>query len=143
MIKRVTALFFISLANLILIGHAVIAHHHIAEKALVNQCCKSDVKADNYCTAEDNDHHNNNNDDDYCILKQLVVVRTNQDKHEFKCFDCTDNLPQFDGFQTILFDTRINGFFPLILKETKHIFLSAAYPYFASTCLGLRAPPAA
>lgn len=142
MIKRVAALFFILIANIILLAHVAVSHHHHKSKVcIVSSHCQTDSEAHKHNTTEHNHEHDGDNNSEYCALNQVVVIRSNQVKHEFKYFNCADNNTQIDDFQAVLFDKGLYDLFPTVFSNVQLLLLSSAYSCFVSTGLGLRAPP--
>jgi len=142
MIKRASALFIILLANIILFAHAVIPHYHHKTEV----CIESFQGQINHDDHEDktNDHeheHNGKNSSDYCASEQVFVVPYNQLKQEYKYLDSDKSDLQFSKLQIIVIDKDLYCHFPTILSKRQLLFYTSTYSGFASTILGLRAPP--
>jgi len=142
MIKRSTAFFYILFASIVLLVHAVIPHHHHESKIfIVNSDCQADNGVHKHGTTEHNHEDHSESNSEYCVIQQIVVVRSNQVRHELKSQDSSDNHSQFDGFKANLFKKGLNVPFPTILSNSQVSSLPSNYSTFASTGLGLRAPP--
>lgn len=138
MIKKTAALFFILLANIILLAHAVAPHNHHNGLACI---CKTGINAHPQESSNSNHKHNGKNSSDYCILTQLIVVRNTQVKLECKNVDFTDNHSQFDGIQAILINNIFKVFHPIYRTNVHLPQIGTLYNHFVNTGLGLRAPP--
>ncbi|MDP3180594.1 MAG: hypothetical protein Q8M67_02145 [Bacteroidota bacterium] len=142
MIKRTTALFFILLANIALLVHAVVPHHH--HKSLVcieSSHCQSDSYAHNHSTTAHDHEHDGNAGTECCVLKQAVVIPANFLRQEFKCLGCDDNNSPFVHFQAILFSNEFKSFVPKIISIAQIPLKTSSHSCFVSTSSGLRAPP--
>ena len=140
--KRLPALFFILLANIVFLAHAVIPHHHHdSEVCFESSHCQTHSESHEHSATEHNHNHDGENNAVYCILNQVFVVPSNHVKQESKCLDCFHNHPQFDKSQAILTDNRLCCLLPKILKKDQLLFFSSTYFHFASTSIGPRAPP--
>ena len=142
MIKRASALFIILLANIILFAHAVIPHYHHKTEVCI-ESFHGQINHDDHedKTNDDKHEHNGENSSDYCASKQVFVIPGNQVKQEYKCLDNTDNDLQLNKLQTIGNDKDLCCHFQAILSENQLLFYTSTYSCFASTILGLRAPP--
>ena len=142
MIRKKTAIFFILLANIILLAHAVVPHHHHkSQVCIVSSHCQTDCQ-DHHHDAPGHDHQDDGkSDSDCCVLKQVVAIPSNLVKQEFRSFDSDNDLPDFDGFQCVLFDNGLGIFVPIGSSVAKLQFLSSNYFHFVNTSIGLRAPP--
>jgi len=142
MIRRSTAYFYILLTSFVLLAHAVIPHHHHeSEIFIVNPDCKTDKGIHKHGTTEHKHKEHNKNDTGYCVIQQVVVVRSDQVKYELKSQDNSDNYQQYNWFKADLYKKSLSVSFPAFLSNVKVLLLSSAYSLLASTALGLRAPP--
>jgi hypothetical protein len=79
MIRKTTATFFILLANIILLAHAVFPHHHHELQVCINiSHCHHTEQDSSTHPADCNHEHDSSSPVTNCILKQLVVVPVNQ-----------------------------------------------------------------
>ena len=142
MIRKKTAIFFILLANIALLAHAVVPHHH--HKSLVcveSNHCQSDSDTHNHNTCAHDHEHDGDAGTECCVLKQAVVIPANSVKQEFKFLGCDDNHSLFVHFQAILFSNAILSFVPRIIQNAQISLKTSSYSFFVSTSSGLRAPP--
>ena len=72
MIKRNTALFFILLANIILLAHAAIPHHHHKGQVCIEKShCEADCESHEHDATKNDHEHNSNNQ--CCVLIQDIM----------------------------------------------------------------------
>jgi hypothetical protein len=136
MIRKTTALFFLLLANLVLLAHAVVPHHHHVSQICVNYThCASDSE-----TSDNNHDHDCGNGSANCILKQLVVLPSNQYKQECKILPVTDKHAEFDYVDAFLQNDDLKLIAPLIVSifELHEITHNSSFDLSSP---GLRAPP--
>ncbi len=145
MIKRVTAIFFILMANIILLAHAAIPHHHHN-----NRFCIIDLHAQTGCEAHQHDatehhhhEHDGNKNSELCVLKQDIVIPSNQLKLDCKSFEYKDNHSPFNNFQAIIFKNELSVFAPIFVSCVQKILKTSGHACFISSAIGLRAPPIA
>lgn len=82
--KKITAIFFILLANIIIVAHAVVPHHHLPKQVFViTEHNDEDINGHKHHTDEHNHEHGATNDYDYCLLKQVITTPANSSKQEF------------------------------------------------------------
>jgi hypothetical protein len=142
MIRKRTAIFLILIANIVLLAHAVVPHHHHKSQVCIVSChCQADCQDHNNNLPGHNNQHDGNNESDCCVLKQAVAIPSNLVKQDFRGFDSDNNHPDFDGFQCVLFDNELDIFEPIDSSVAKLQFLSSNYSHFVNTSIGLRAPP--
>lgn len=139
MIKKLAAYSFIILANFVLLAHAVLPHHHHQSVVCVESShCQNDNNAHTHNTPEDT-HQHDGNTSTHCILKQAVIVSSNQGKNEtdlvfnahYPSLHLHFNLP-YTGTEDIIPIFRIIAFVTDI---------SFSFSSYITTSLGLRAPP--
>lgn len=142
MIRKKTAIFFILLANIILLAHAVVPHHYHKEQVcLVNAHCQNDSKAHQHNASGHNHEHDGSEGTQNCVLKQTVAIPANSLRQEFKCLGCDDNHSPFVHLQAILCGNELISFVPEIISNAQTPSGSSQHSNFVSTSLGLRAPP--
>ena len=143
MSKKGIAIFFVLLANIIILAHAAIPHHHFP--FLITETSPSTVfehKHDhNHAThGLNHQHHDDKDDYDHCPLNKVVTTQ----KDNAKSLDSSDTYwgPGFVGFNAILTNDgfHCNNITVTILQS--HLF-SSTYISYAARVLGLRAPPVA
>lgn len=143
MIRKITAIFLILLANIVLLVHAVVPHHHHQEQVcIVNEHCQNDSLAHEHNTPEHNHEHDGENSSESCALKQAVVIPANLVRQEFKCLGCDDNHSTFVHFHAILFSNEFIPFVPKVVSNEQIPLITYSHSNFVSASLGLRAPPA-
>lgn len=141
MIRKSITVFFILLANFVLLAHAVIPHHHHQNKVcIVGSTYDTNSEIHKYDTNECEQDHKSENEADDCSLNQIVVVRSSQIRHEIKCIDFADNNAQFDGIQAVLFD-KGGGLFLINVSTINPPLLPSIYSDFVGALIYLRGPP--
>lgn len=142
MIKKASALIIILLANIILFAHAVIPHyHHKTEVCIESFHHKINDDATEHKTTEPRHEHNDKNSSDYCASQQAFLIPVNQIKQETQYTDSVDANLQLTSLQAGLSDKDAYLHFPTFLSNVPFLFFTSARSSFASTILGLRAPP--
>ncbi|MFH1001353.1 MAG: DUF6769 family protein [Bacteroidota bacterium] len=138
--RRKIALFILFFANIILLAHAVLPHHHhetyvcLFDKHSYHDNDSSEEKT--FCHHE---HHGQNEDSADCLLKNLVVLPAKSIKQAFQSFTYTSDYHHFNDF-LLNFDDERSGF----LSSSNHFQQfteESSYLNYVSRCLGLRAPP--
>jgi hypothetical protein len=142
MIKRITSIAFILLANILLLAHAVVPHHHHHKQVcLVNSHCIDINLADDLNTNRDNHNHDGEKNSDDCILKEPVIVLTNQWKVDLRFNDKTPDQTSLDEFYNCPSHIITGFIFPVFSRVLTSHFNNSRYSSLVSTSLGLRAPP--
>ncbi len=137
--KNKTAIFFVLLANIIIVAHAVVPHHHLPRQFfIITEHSDEDVNGHKHHTDEHNHEHGDANDYDYCLLKQVITTPANSSKQEFSS-------PSIDfNFGSVLAILIKNDFAcnpPPILSYRQSTFHNSFYTCFINSVSGLRAPP--
>jgi len=136
MIKKTTAVFFLLLANLVLLVHAVVPHHHHDSQICINYThCTSDCE-----TPENNHDQDIGNFSNNCILKQLVVLPSNQYKQECKILPFTDRHSEFNYLDAVLLNDDLKLITPIVVSVFELHKITHYYCIDVSS-VGLRAPP--
>ncbi len=133
MIKKITAYSFILLANIVLLAHAVLPHHHHEQQVCIERThCASDTDAHVHNNDAKDHQHDGNTNSTACVLKQAVLIPSAQgrilnncDNHDFYILS---NFGYVD-LQPISEDVTY-------IPEFPSFFIS-----FVTASLGLRAPP--
>jgi hypothetical protein len=142
MIKRTTAILLILLANIILMAHAFVPHHHHkSEVCIDNPYGHADSDSHKHSDIEKNNNHDGKNEKEYCVLKEFVAIPINRLIKEIKSFDYSDNHVLLDKFHSILLDNGLKAFVSLIKAKAYLPLNTSSYIHFLETSLGLRAPP--
>ena len=130
MIRRTASILFLLLANLILLVHTVIPHHHHANLI----CFKHDLQlTDNH----DDNHHDKDND--ICSLQNIIVIV--QNNQEIKSVSPQNYIDQFNNSQALL--SNSNQYIPIQSKIIwlKHYHSPPYYSPLFENNKGLRGPP--
>lgn len=142
MIKRIPALFFILLANVVLLAHAVIPHHHHGEEVcIVSSHCEFDGEAHEHDDAEHNHEHNGADNIDDCALQQILISPPAKVRHEIKSLDLDNDLFHKFHLQALLIENRLVIDSYLSFRKTEPPILYFTYQNYAGKVSGLRAPP--
>lgn len=137
MIRKRTAIFFILLANIIILVHAVVPHHYHQMAICVNTShCQSDSNA------HDHDHeHDGEENSQSCVLKQAVFIPSTQENQFSNCLYAADKPLATIDFQAVLFDNGYLAGAPCIVSWSQTSFDTSSFTEFIAPSLGLRAPP--
>ena len=143
MMKRRIAIFFVLLANIIILAHAAIPHHHYP--FLITETSQSIVpehKHDHNHTAHglNHQHHDDKDDYDHCLLNKVVTIL--KDNAKSLDYSATYWGHSFDGFNAILTNVEFHCKNITVTILQSHLF-SSSYTSYAASVLGLRAPPIA
>ena len=142
MIKKTLTVFFILLANFILLAHAFIPHHHYQNKVcLATIHCKANSEAKTNSFPNSNEEHNTDNTPENCILIQLVVISDHQENNDFKCSFNTYNSSKTTNFHILFFENILTPYFHPSISRTSLPSLILHYSSFCNTSFGLRGPP--
>jgi hypothetical protein len=139
MIKKITAYCFLLLANIVLLAHAVLPHHHHEQQVCIERThCASDADAHVHNTDAKDHQHDGNANSTECVLKQTFVIPSSQARFVNNCDNCSNNhnhnlyiLSSF-GYVYLQPFSEVVPYFP----EFSSFLIS-----FVTTSLGLRAPP--
>ena len=138
--QRLTSIFFVILANVILLAHSVVHHHHHD-----NQICFEDSHCETH-NLPSNDHtgcHYPQNDDNCCVLQDVVAIQNSDLRQEVKYLFYIDLQNIFDGYQFLLADNAIHRTPFLYITPSRQSYSSALYLKVVRCVAGLRAPPIA
>ena len=152
--KRIIGLSLLILANILILAHAAIPHHHpngtdvsICYFFCINKTAEhhhdhalSYIHRQHCQESETHDHNEKPYDD--CILKNLYLP-VNQSK-QLSSFNETDLLNVWDFFPLFIVETdsniEIKNDVNLPFRQKPH--LASSYNHYVTHSLGLRAPPA-
>jgi hypothetical protein len=138
--KPKTALFFLIIANIFLLSHAVIPHHHHQDEVcFVETHCCGDHHSDTE-KADTNDHHSDENPDN-CILEVPFIPASNSFRHDIKSCDTPDNTFNISVIQSIFSDLVSVAFKSESSKIASEAPPIIGYAQIAIPTCGLRAPP--
>ena len=134
MMKKTMALIFVFMANMVLLAHAVVPHHHHTP---VDVCLAADVIAADHGELADDPHASHDHGSTLeCIIGD-VIVRGADDRLVFALWKC-HHLPDFEFIipQTVSLVADV--------QEHEHLTVPSreALPsVFICRAFGLRAPP--
>ncbi len=142
MIRRKTATAFLFFAGILFLAHAVVPHHHHGNLiCFVKSHCEGENPSGNHGSSPDNHHHDNDGCDDNCVLKDPVIVSSNQPGNGNKLHDKEISHPGIDnlinGLQVTESGSPAGGLWHS-LSAPPTIF---TYSCISLPCSGLRAPP--
>ena len=142
MTKRFTALSFILIANIVLLAHVVLPHHHHdAEICMESQHCETEDSGHNHDqddTEHKNHQHHGESETSNCVLDQDIPILTNKVKTGSQLSDISANTIYTTYISLNKLDlcnykaNRTNAPPPLIKQR---------YTEYAPGTFGLRAPP--
>jgi len=142
MTKKTGTLFFLFLANIILLGHAIIPHHHsnsLPSLVAIHGHHDEDSKSDSDEHHPENHDHNSDNDFRNCLLNQFFRTQTHSHRLDVKYLDNYN--PHTDFYATLpgklLVEIANTASPPTIPKYC----LRSNYTDYVNYSCGLRAPP--
>jgi hypothetical protein len=141
MIKKTTAVAFLMLANILILAHTVVPHHHHEKQVcLENSHCIHDGLTPEHDNNRDSHSHDGENNHDDCVLKTPVVVFSNQWKPDFK-YNNTADCSDLDIFHYNLLISSTKYMIPVLSSFISERVTDDSYSSLVSASLGLRAPP--
>lgn len=141
--KRGTSFIFVLLANIILLAHAIIPHHHHkTEETIVCSGTQSEGIVHKHSSNTSEHEHHRGRDYDCCLLKQVEVIPSNTFRQVCKCKDYNDNSPQFCEYQVILPENN-TGIHALESEKNPGPLIQFTYSQIVNNAIGLRGPPTA
>ncbi|MBE0680032.1 MAG: hypothetical protein IH592_14820 [Bacteroidales bacterium] len=142
MIKRTTAIIFLMLANILLLAHAVVPHHHHNKEICFERAhCINDDLTDDHGTNRHGHSHDGENCHDNCVLKEPVLVFSNQWHNDFKLIKNTSGLSGLDDYQYNILNSRTEFLVQASSAIVPEHPDKCSYSSIVSASLGLRAPP--
>lgn len=142
--KKRTAIFFVMLANIILLAHAVVPHHHhLPHQAflITSQCSEDKNEHHHPVTDFDHDHENDNkSNNELCLLNRIIGLPANAVRQICGVDFQSDFQPNFSGFYAVLIFFQFKCVAPAVIVRPPLFVFS--YISYATSVLGLRAPPA-
>jgi len=146
MSKKGTAIFFVLLANIILLAHGVVPHHHLPHQTFFLTAHTTESQKEHYHTdTSDFDHENDHgtkSDYEHCILNKIIGIPTNTVRQICGCDFHTDVHPDLGGLYSVLLFFHFKYVDPAVIVRLRPPLLAFSYISYASSVLGLRAPPA-
>ncbi|MDX9880527.1 MAG: hypothetical protein RBS73_00580 [Prolixibacteraceae bacterium] len=139
MIKKLTAYSLILVANIVLLAHAVIPHHHHQSVICIEQKhCHDDTSTHEHSNAKPSHQDDGNKNSTSCVLKQSFLVPPSQGKHLKSYNNCSDN---YNHDYYLLSNIEYSDLQP-IFNVVSYFPLHSSYIIsFVTSALGLRAPP--
>ena len=136
--KKVTAFILILLANIILLAHAVLPHHH--HKL---QFCTEVSHCNHHSNRNpwDTTHEHDGEEGSDCILKQLIIFPSNQVKQECNCTTSNDHHFTHEGWLAVEIYQSIQPRVVRLVTKIEIPLSTLPYAYLTSSPAGLRAPP--
>lgn len=141
--KRKISFLFLLLANIVILAHVLIPHHHHGEHlCLGNTECHTHSAACQHEETGDGHHHDGKTTDDCCQLKQITALPANVNRQDYNIHKST--IPAFDG-NYFLLPKSIAGLAGPLVSASPYVLpgTSRIKPSFLTNIHGLRAPPAA
>lgn len=141
--RKAFAIFFILCANIILLAHAVIPHHHHDSIACFVIPIETDKHHDcDHHDAENHHQHDTECDGDCCLLNDLLAIVPDGYKQEqlFCCPASEQPIPSDINFAGLLSgQDQVHECTLNVFKEPPFLIYSASYT--PGSINGLRAPP--
>lgn len=138
MISKITAYSFILIANLILLAHAVIPHHHHQSVVCVTETeCHDDKHEHDHDFSAKEHQHDENENTSACILNQALIT-TSKDRLLKNCNNCSYN--QNHDFYFFSVQEKI-VLQPISATETTACNLNPFITTYVAINLGFRGPP--
>lgn len=147
MINKAIALGFLILANIILLVHAVVPHHHhegtVCFETHDGHSCSNHDRDHGHYHNHNHDHshnhdHNPDQDTSSCLLKTEALLQKGTQWKDIQC-------PEFQKIQAYFLPSSFHTLNPDILVSLREIFKHPLPPdLYVSQALascGLRAPP--
>ena len=142
MFNRLRSLLFVFIAHIVLLGHAVVPHHHNNSFPSYIAYHDHDQSEDRCLTEEHHsDNHNHSSDDDlkHCILNQFFVHQSFSFRLEIKYPEnCHTGYCQHIPFASNSSPIEL-GY--TVRKKRFRQLLRSDYTCMVARVLGLRAPP--
>lgn len=143
MIKRFSAISFTLLANIILLAHVVLPHHHHdTEICMERDHCASESSTHDH-EGEDADHkdhkHHGDREATNCVLDQDIGIISIRDQQDFCLYEVSLKDTYHKIFnQSIVWSSQIIS---TNLANAPPLLINTDYSEYAPATLGLRAPP--
>lgn len=144
--KNKTAIFFLMLANIIILAHAVVPHHHLPHQSFFLTAETAEAESEHHHAESsdfDHDHdHDNKSDNEHCLLNRIIGLPTNTVRQLCSYDFHADLHPDFGGFHAVLLFVQFECVVQAVTIRLRPPLLAFSYISYASSVLGLRAPPA-
>ncbi|NOR87372.1 MAG: hypothetical protein GQ527_07170 [Bacteroidales bacterium] len=144
MLKKRIAVFFILLANIVLLAHVAVPHHHHDTKVCVESThCEKDGDAHQHQTQEHQHQHDGQNTNHYCAFDQIYVLPSKQIKQESSSLLFDANPIFTTSIQAVLANQQLQIFLQIFPSDLFVPLIASSYSFSVKTFLGLRGPPMA
>lgn len=144
MMKRKIAIFFVLLANIIILAHAAIPHHHFPFIAVSLEQSIGYEHEHNHATPDFNHHHHDDKDDyDHCLLNKVISITKNNLKSTVNSDIDFDFGFSNWGFPSIIQEFKFDWDIPITTIIRQPQLISSSYISYVASVSGLRAPPVA
>lgn len=131
------------LANIIILAHAVVPHHHLPHQSFFLTAETAEAESEHHHPISDFDHdHDNKSDNDHCLLNRIIGLPTNAVRQICGCDIHADLHPDFGGFHAVLLFVQFECVVKAVTIRLRPPLLAFSYISYATSVLGLRAPPA-
>lgn len=141
MTKRITSLFFLILANIILLAHSLVPHHYHAHSSIActedTHCEASEICTEDIQHESKHQHHDPSNISE-CQLKQAAVLPAGLHDQDYGLD--WGHIHFHDGY-TASASQHFDAFLPLLLASQSWPDRTSQYLSFICASAGLRAPP--
>lgn len=125
-----------------MLAHAVVPHHHHNKQVcLINTHCINDDITDEHGTTKKSHSHDGENNSEDCVLKEPVVLFSNQWKTDLKFNNNASDRSGLDDYHYNLLNSKTELLIPVFSSFIYERYTDSSYPYLISASLGLRAPP--
>lgn len=145
--KKGTFILFIMFANIIILAHGVVPHHHFPHNSsfLTSETVEAENKHHHpeSSNSEHNHDHDSESDNEHCLLNQVVGIPINSARQLCGCIFHLDIHPNLGGFNAVLLFLQDECEAKDASIRLRPPLLAFSYISYASSVLGLRAPPTA
>ncbi len=142
MFKKATALFFILIAGIILLAHAVIPHHDYQNKiCLTGYECEKKGDLQNPLVPESKHKDDSEKPTENCVLANLLIISSDEKTQDFKPVFFVENPSTAKIFHVSYLERDFSTHLILFSGSTFEPLIVSTYSLCASAIFGLRAPP--
>lgn len=140
--KKAASILFISVANIILLAHAVIPHHHHKKLVCLEKVhCQQHINTHSFDATEQDHNHDGNGNFEYCLLQQVVVLPSNQIKKDCDDFQKDDGQEFINLISFISLNKNPKIILPVISIAGYKLNITSDFTSYFCSSSGLRAPP--
>ena len=141
MIKKITAISFILLANIVLLAHTVIPHHHHDAIVCVEQThCQHHAQHHSDGLAEQEHQHDDDDNDSSCQVKESLMALFSHGRY---CRCCDNDVAHHNHHHDFyLYETfACTSVQPISTVVPNYPLQASCVPSCVTSAVGLRAPP--